>query len=69
MFGNFIDVIISALAVLGLLMILLAYRNERRRLDSEYQIQKDWLEERKNASKAPADTKKGAANGEDTDCG
>ena len=69
MFGNFIDVIISALAILGLLMILLAYWNEEHRLDSEYQMQKDWLEERKNASKPPEDTKKGAVNGEDTDCG
>ena len=59
MFGNFIDVIISVLAVLGLLMILLAYRNERRRLDSEYQMQEDWLEERKNASKRRQIPRKG----------
>ncbi len=69
MFGNFIDVIVSALAVLGLLIFLLAYQKESHRLDSEYQIQKDWLEEQKCASKAPEDTKKGAENGEDTDCG
>ena len=69
MFGNFIDVIVSVLAVLGLLIALLAYQNESRSLDSEYQMQKDWMEERKNASKAPADTKKGAVDGEDTDCG